>query len=235
MNIMRMSRSVTSIVCAFNEEETLPGVVRTLIDATEVNELVVINDGSTDGTSTTLKEFANNPKVRIIEFPHNRGKGFAMAEGIDNAQGEILLFVDADLLNFELHYISQLLNPLMNGEADMVIGHPTENDFDKKVNPFISIAGERAVFKKDILPVKDKIKHSGYGVETIINLYYASQNKHTEYVWLWGLLHPIKLDKHSFNTAVKNYWREGYQISRSIVVNYALIFLIIRNALGKII
>jgi len=225
--------SASAIVCAFNEEQTLPGVVRTLISAEEVNEVIVINDGSTDGTSATLKEFVKNPKVRIIEFLHNRGKGFAMAEGIAKAQNEILLFVDADLLNFEERFVPILLGPLLDGKADMVIGHPTENVLDQKLNPFKSIAGERAVFKKDILPLIETIRKSGYGVETLINLSYSARRKRVEYVMLWDLLHPIKLHKHSANTAMRKYWREAYQISKSIMVNYALLFLIIRNTIGK--
>jgi glycosyltransferase involved in cell wall biosynthesis len=227
--------SVTAIVCAFNEEETLSGVVRALIAAKEVNEIIVINDGSTDGTSATLKEFTNQPKVQVIEFPHNRGKGFAMAKGIEKAQGDILLFVDADLLNFEERYVPLLLRPLIDGKADMVIGHPTENVLDKKLNPFKSIAGERAVFKKDILPLTERIRPSGYGVETIINLFCTAQNKRIEYVYLWGLLHPIKLQKHSAKTAMRNYVWEAGHIGRSIMVNYALIVLVIRNAIAKII
>lgn len=231
--MINSSYSVSAIVCAFNEEETLPRVVRALIAAKEVNEIIVINDGSTDGTSAILKEFTNQPRVRVIEFPHNRGKGFAMAEGIIKAQGEILLFVDADLLNFEEHYVSLLLSPLLDGKADMVIGHPTENVLDKKMNPFKSIAGERVVFKKDVLPVTEKIRNSGYGVETIINLFYTARNKRIEYVYLWGLVHLIKFHKHSANTAMRKYWQETYQISRSVMKNYMLFFFIIRNVIGR--
>ncbi len=231
--MINSSYSVSAIVCAFNEEETLPRVVRALIAAKEVNEIIVINDGSTDGTSAILKEFTNQPRVRVIEFPHNRGKGFAIAEGIIKAQGEILLFVDADLLNFEEHYVSLLLSPLLDGKADMVIGHPTENVLDKKMNPFKSIAGERVVFKKDVLPLTEKIRNSGYGVETIINLFYTARNKRIEYVYLWGLVHLIKFHKHSANTAMRKYWLEAYQISRSVMKNYMLFFFIIRNVIGR--
>jgi glycosyltransferase involved in cell wall biosynthesis len=227
--------SVSAIVCAFNEEETLSGVVRALIAAKEVNEIIVINDGSTDGTSAVLKEFANQPKVKVIEFPHNRGKGFAMAEGIMKAIGEILLFVDADLLNFHERYVPLLLSPLWDGKADMVIGHPTENVLDKKINPFKSIAGERALFKKDILPVIEKIRNSGYGAETIINLFYTAQKKRIQYVYLWGLLHPIKLNKHSANTAMQKYWQEAYQILRVVMKNYTLLLLIFRDIIGRLI
>lgn len=227
--------SVSAIVCAFNEEELLPGVVRTLIDAEDVSEVIVINDGSTDGTSAALKALAKNPKAQIIEFPHNRGKGFALAAGISEAQSDILLFVDADLINFKKCHIRLMLSSLCDGKADMVIGQPTKNDLAKKINPFKSLGGERAVFKKDILQATEKIKNSGYGAETIFNLFYIAQNKRVKYVHLRGILHPIKLDKYSTNTAIRNYWREAYQIAKSITVNYTLLLLVIRNTIGKII
>lgn len=235
MDTSCMRISVTAIVCAFNEEETLPGVVRALIGAEEVNELVVINDGSTDSTGATLKEFANNPKVRIIEFPHNRGKGFAMAEGIEKAQSEILLFVDADLLNFEKHYVPPLLSPIFEGKADMVIGHPTENMFDEKLNPFRSLAGERVVYRKDIFPLTEAIRNSRYGVETLINLYYSAQNLKVQYVSLCELIHPIKFQKYPVKDALQGYWKAASQIAMTTMKNYTLLFLIIRNILGKFI
>jgi len=235
MDPIRTRISVTAIVCAFNEEQTLPGVVRTLINTDEVNDVIVINDGSTDSTSATLKEFANNPKVRIIEFPHNLGKGFAMAEGIEKAQGEILLFVDADLLNFEKHYVPQLLNPLLEGKADMVIGHPTENIFDEQFNPFKPFAGERAVYRKNIFPSVGAMRNSRYGVEAVINLHCVAQNMRVQYVSLWGLVHPIKFQKYPVRGAIKEYCKAASQIAMTLMRNYTLLFLIIRNTLGKFI
>jgi len=224
---------VSAIVCAFNEARTLPKVVRALLAAEEISEVIVVDDGSVDHTVAALKELSMHPKVKIIKFPRNRGKGHAMAEGILKARNDILLFVDADLINFKKHYVPQLLTPLLNGTADMVIGHPTENDFDKRFNPFKALAGERAVFREDILPLTEKIKSSGYGVETIINLSYTARNKRVEYVYLWGLLHPITFQKHSVPKAMKNYLREASQISKAAIENHALFLGIIREALTK--
>jgi len=224
---------VTAIVCAYNEEDTISGVLKALILAREVDEIIVVNDGSTDGTQKVLEKFFDIDRIRIIEFSENRGKGWAMAEGVVHAVTPVLIFVDADLLNFDPRYIEQLVSPLLEGEADMVIGHPTENDLDRRLNPFKPIAGERAVFKEDILPLLGRMCESRFGVETLINFYYRARKKRVRYVLLWGLIHPTKLQKYSLRKATREYWQESYQIARTIVGRYSLILPIIRDELWR--
>ncbi len=224
---------ITAIVCAFNEENTLPNVLKALISAPELNEIIVVNDGSTDGTHKVLEKFSSTEGLRIIEFSENKGKGFAMAEALIHAATPLIIFVDADLLNFDPRYVSQLVRPLLEGEADMVIGHPTENDLDHRLNPFKPIAGERAVFKEDIFPLLGRMRESRYGVETLINFYYRAKKKRVVYVPLWGLIHPTKLQKYSLRRSACEYWQESYQIARTIVGNYSLILPIIREELSR--
>jgi len=224
---------VTAIVCAYNEEDTISGVLKALILAREIEEIIVINDGSTDGTSETLEKFYGIKGIRIIELLSNKGKGFAMAEGVIHARTPILVFVDADLLNFDPRFVGQLVSPLLEKKADMVIGHPTENDLDHWLNPFKPISGERALFKEDILPLIEQMQKSRYGVETLINLYYRAKRKRVVYVPLWGLIHPTKLQKYSLRKATYEYWQESYQIARTIIGSYSLILPIIRDELRR--
>jgi len=107
---------VTAIVCAYNEEDTISGVLKALILAREVDEIIVVNDGSNDGTYEVLDKFSGAERIRIIEFSENKGKGFAMAEGVFHAGTPVLIFVDADLFNFDPQYVSQLVSPLIRGE-----------------------------------------------------------------------------------------------------------------------
>ena len=60
-------------------------------------EIIVVNDGSRDNTAEIAREFAQNPILRLVENPGNRGKGYAVRNGMLNATGEVLLFSDADL------------------------------------------------------------------------------------------------------------------------------------------
>ncbi len=223
------NQKATAIVCAYNEDKTILKIIETLLKCNELDEIIVINDGSTDGTSKVLEKFVGLNKLRIIELPENKGKGFAMAEGIANAQNNSLVFVDADLTNFKVEYIKQLIQPLLEGKANMVIGQPTENVLDYRLNPFIPLAGERALFREDVSPLIKQMRETRFGVETLINLYYKANNMKTLYESLCGLSHPIKMQKYPFTKSVREYFLAAEQITKTIVVNYMLVVLIIRN------
>jgi ABC-type uncharacterized transport system involved in gliding motility auxiliary subunit len=121
--------------------------------------------------------------------------------------------------------------PLIRKEADMILGQATETLIDYSVNPFKSFTGERSVFKKDILPLVDKMKNSRFGVETLINLYYQSEGKKVKYVMLDGLKHPTKFDKISKQQAIKEFVKEGHQIALTAFKNFDLITSSIKNKL----
>jgi len=92
--------SVAIVMPAFNEEAAIVNSVRSLLAVNypqELLELVVVNDGSTDGTSAEIASVAaGEPRVRVIEFPENRGKRAAMAAGIRATSAEVVAFVDSD-------------------------------------------------------------------------------------------------------------------------------------------
>jgi len=223
------SCNVTAVVCAFNEEHTIFGVLQVLSQSPYLDEIIVINDGSTDGTSAVLKAFKQNTRIHIIEFPENKGKGAAMAQGIRCSNNDILLFIDADLLNFNTRHVDKLIRPLLEGKADMIVGHPTTNNTIDKFDPFKPLAGERAVFKEDILPLLTRIEKSRFGVETLINLYYQTNKKRVQSIVLRGLIHPVKLQKYTTPEALWMYSKATYEIIRTMVVNYSLIIFFVWN------
>lgn len=223
------NQNATAIMCAYNEMQTIGGILETLLKCNELKEIIVINDGSTDSTSKVLEKFIGLNKLRIIELPKNKGKGFAMAEGITIAKNNLLIFIDADLTNFKVEYIQQLIEPLLEEKANMVIGQPTENVIDYRLNPFISLAGERALYRNDVLPLVEQMRETRFGVETLINLHYKANNMKTLFISLWGLTHPIKIQKYSFEKSLREYLLAAKQITKTMTVNYMLVVLSIRN------
>src|SRR4029077_3339537 len=84
-------------------------------------ELIVVNDGSRDNTAEIVREFAKkNPLVRLVENPGNRGKGYAVRNGMLNARGEVIVFSDADLSS-PIEEMPKLLEAVKAG-ADIAIG-----------------------------------------------------------------------------------------------------------------
>jgi len=88
-----------------------------------------------------------------------------MAIGIENASSEIIVFIDADLSNLHDDHLFELVMPLSHKEADMVLGQATETLINYSLNPFKSFTGERSLFKKDVLPLVDKMKESRFGLK----------------------------------------------------------------------
>ncbi|MCK7532729.1 MAG: hypothetical protein MZV63_17695 [Marinilabiliales bacterium] len=95
---------------------------------------------------------------------------------------------------------------------------------DYRINPFKVLTGERALLKKDLIPILDDIRDVRFGVETFLNLYYQAQGKRIKYVLLKELKHPTTYEKSgSVALATKKYIDEGKEIAITIMNNQNLI------------
>jgi dolichyl-phosphate beta-glucosyltransferase len=115
----------TIVIPAFNERArivpTLEAVVSCVRQRGWDAEVVVVNDGSTDNTAALVREFAlTAPEVRLMENPSNRGKGYSVRSGLLHAQGEIVMFTDADL-SAPIEEADGLFDAIAGG-ADIAIG-----------------------------------------------------------------------------------------------------------------
>ncbi|RLD62671.1 MAG: glycosyltransferase family 2 protein [Bacteroidetes bacterium] len=226
---------ISVILCAYNEEKSIENVIFSLANSNVFDEIIVVNDGSTDNTRKIIESLKEKFDIIDIHFPKNKGKGYAMATGIEKANAEIIVFCDADLSGLKKEHFLQLVEPLLDNRADMVLGQPIVNfSIDYTYNPLKLLTGERALYKKDILPILEKIKTSRFGVETIINLYYKAHKKRVEMVLLSGLKHFIKFEKANRLQAMKQYLQAGHQITFTTVNNYGLISKIVKNKFNKI-
>lgn len=122
------SPPLTIVVPAFNEARRLTDNLLTLLQYLQTYrpaaELIVVDDGSTDGTARVAEEFfAQRPEVtaRVLRFAENRGKGHAVRAGLLAAQGPIALFSDADL-STPITELPKIVEPIEAGSYDIVIG-----------------------------------------------------------------------------------------------------------------
>lgn len=107
----------------FNEVNTLQAAVERLLktDLPLPVETIVIDDGSTDGSRAAIQELIDAGRVRFIAHDRNRGKGAAMRTGIQEARGDLLTILDADMEYDPADY-NELLRPILDGEAEVVYG-----------------------------------------------------------------------------------------------------------------
>lgn len=108
------------VIPVFNERETIAEIVsrvRRALDGRDC-ELVIVDDGSTDGTRETLRSL---PGIRLIEHDRNQGKGAALRTGFAAATGDVVIVQDADL-EYDPRDYPKLLEPIEDGRADVVFG-----------------------------------------------------------------------------------------------------------------
>lgn len=226
-------KKVSAIICAYNEEKTIRDVIYSVDGTRMFNEIIVVNDGSTDDTKRIITDCKDTIDFMDVHLPENKGKGYAMAIGIEKSTSEILVFIDADLTELSAIQLAtplkELIIPIQNNEADMVLGQPFVTILNFKINPFKSLTGERSVKREDILPLINKMKASRFGVETLINLYYQATGRVVKYVLLPELDHLSKFSKVSTLSAAKQYVKEGQEIAYSTLKNYDLILRNLKN------
>jgi glycosyltransferase involved in cell wall biosynthesis len=108
------------VMPCFNEQATVKEIVASVLASPWVGELVIVDDGSTDGTRAVLAELVD-PRVRVILQPQNQGKGAALRRGFAEATLSFTIVQDADLEYSPTEY-PRLLEPLLDDRADVVYG-----------------------------------------------------------------------------------------------------------------
>lgn len=119
-------QSLSIIIPAYNEQQRLPATLAAVTAYLDAHgcafaEILVVNDGSRDGTAEVAREaMAREPRIRLLENPGNRGKGYAVRHGMREARGEWVLFTDADL-SAPIEELGKLWSAAATG-ADGAIG-----------------------------------------------------------------------------------------------------------------
>lgn len=109
------------IIPVYNEVENIKTILKRVQDTNLAHEIVVVDDGSKDGTRDVLKELDGQQSVRVILHEKNKGKGAAVRTGMQAAQGDVLLIQDADL-EYDPRDYPDILKPIQEGVADVVYG-----------------------------------------------------------------------------------------------------------------
>jgi glycosyltransferase involved in cell wall biosynthesis len=184
---------VAAVVPAYNEKERIPAVLDALKNASSVDEIVVVSDGSTDGTYELV---AADPAVKTVKLDANHGKGGAMRAGAESTDADIVLFLDADLIGLDGGKVDAIVRPVVEQEADMAVGIFRQGrgitDLAQLLAPYIS--GQRALRREVFLDIKG-VAGVRSGVETAITKYFYGRKLRVRHVILAGCTHCMKEEK----------------------------------------
>ncbi len=207
---IKKKKTISAIIPVFNEEKTVKKVVEVFLNSSDlIDEIICVNDGSTDKSLEILESFRN--KIKLINLKRNKGKGCALAKGIEKASSELVVFFDADFPNLSKKHVRILIEPVLKKKYKTILGVPVKNKLNLSLPTRIFLTGERIYPRKLLLPLLEEMKKTKFGVEVFLNK--LANKKETKIVYLKGLSFPYKHDKREPSQALKESIMEAVEIA----------------------
>ena len=132
------------VIPTYNEASTIETIVERVRAAPYEKEIIIVDDGSTDGTREKLERLEEAEDIRVVRHARNQGKGAALRSGIPLARQDIVLVQDADL-EYDPRDYAQLVEPILEGRADVVYGSRFVGGHSHRMLYFWHALGNRCV------------------------------------------------------------------------------------------
>ena len=223
---------ISIIIPVYNESKTIHKILER-VEALDLDkEIIIVNDSSTDGTAEALKKYERSP-YRIAHHAVNQGKGAALRTGFQLATGDVVVVQDADL-EYHPREIPKLLQPIIEGEADVVFGSRFIGGGPHRVHYFWHYVGNTLLtlmsnmftnlnltdmetcykmFRRDVLQ-QVRIEENRFGFEPEITAKIAKLGCRIYEV-------PISYYGRSYAEGKKITWRDGFS-ALYCIVKYSL-------------
>jgi len=209
---MNDKNMISCIIPAFNEQTTVGEIARIALSISLLDEIIVVNDHSNDHTA----EVARKIGAIVIDNTGERGKAQAMEYGVAQANGDVILFLDADLVGLTPTHIESLIQPVFSGRSDMTIAIRDRGSIiaslNKRLGPWI--AGERCL-KRSLWEGLPNEYKKGFQIELALNHYAAQQRLRVAPILLNGLSIRRKEQKYG---VLRGLWMRVKMIGELIIV-----------------
>ncbi|HRY60271.1 MAG TPA: glycosyltransferase family 2 protein [Patescibacteria group bacterium] len=207
---------ISCIIPAYNEELTIKQVINSAKESDIFHEIIVVNDGSIDGTYEILR---NEKGIIFVDLEHNVGKGGAVWHGLQHATGDIIVMLDADLVGIEKPHIEKLLMPIIEKQSDVCIGIIAHKK--RWWMTFIQVtgsnlSGQQAFWK--YLIEDANIKNSRFGVEIALKNHFKKKGAKSMKVFLPGVGHLMKEQKMGIEKGLKHRGKMYKEVGKEIGV-----------------
>ena len=184
-----MPARLSCILPAYNEAPRIGAVLACVLDHPLIDEVIVVDDGSTDGTAAVV---ARHPGARLIALAQNGGKTAAIAAGMQAARHDLLLFLDGDLLGLAPDHLTALIRPVLTGQADVSISLRRNAPLLWRLIGIDYISGER-VMPRRLLPAAGVlVALPRFGLEVAMNSGWIAARARIAVVRWPGVASPFK-------------------------------------------
>lgn len=213
-----MNKNISIVIAAYNEEKRIANVLKIVEHHPLIDEVIVVNDGSSDKTSEVVKKF----NVKLIENQKNMGKTLSIKVGIEAAKNDLIMLIDADLIGLDQESIEKLVKPVLDGQVDWTLSM-RKNSFGfmkiLKLTKVDWLSGERVIPKKLLSdPLIWSRPNIGYGLETLMNKSLLLNHRTFRSVYLPNVDNPKKSEKSSYFTGLAKQFNMVVQISKVMPV-----------------
>lgn len=227
--------SISVIVPVFNEENTILEVLTNLSSCNFIDEIIIINDASTDNSQSIIEKYMLNfPKMKLITLSRNYGKGNAIRTGIEYCSGDIIAIQDADL-EYDALVLAELCKPILYGQADVVYGSRFMGDKPRRVlfywhslgNKFLTSLTNivtnlnltdmetcQKVFKKSLVS-KINLTENRFGIEPELTVKFARAG---------AIIYEIGIPYRgrTYKEGKKITWKDGF-VAIVCIIKYAIL------------
>lgn len=158
---------VSCVICVYNEADRIQCILDAVIGHPDVAEVIVVNDGSTDGTEDVLRRYEG---ITRISYAPNRGKTHALGRGISTARNDTVMLLDSDLTGVTAEDISALLQPVLDGRADVSLSLRRNSLGIYRMIGLDFVTGERVLPRSLLAPVVEEFDRlPRWGAEVFMN------------------------------------------------------------------
>jgi glycosyltransferase involved in cell wall biosynthesis len=219
------------VIPVFNELQTIGEVVQRVRSSGVPVEMIIVDDGSTDGTRELLKSWQDEPDMKIIMHEVNQGKGSALRTGFSHASGDVVIVQDADL-EYDPAEFEKLIQPIVDDVADVVFGSRFTGD-NQRVLYFWHSVGNKVLtllsnamtnlnltdmetcykaFRRDVIQrIAPTLREQRFGIEPELTAKVAAMPGIRVYE------RPITYQGRTYAEGKKITWRDGFRALYCIV------------------
>jgi glycosyltransferase involved in cell wall biosynthesis len=198
-------KRISCIIPTYNEAPRIGNVIPVIATHPLIDEVIVVDDGSKDNTRQIVRDLMKQyPKLTLIEHAVNTGKSGAVATGIKSATGDYIAFIDADLVGITAQNLTDLIEPIREGTADITISLRKNAPAPWHWIGLDYISGERVMPRDYLMNICDHfVKLPRFGLESYMNRHMIKEKKHIKIVQWPNVESPWKYKKDGL---VKGVW-----------------------------